>query len=170
MLTIWDMAKFLAVAMIVVIGISFGYATASDKSTDTAIKEATEQTMYKSINMGCLRVDEAITIDKATARSEFSDIYKELTNYESGVTNLYIYRMEGVTPMMATEAYQLIDVPLTRAFTLLKLNEPEEEEKVRSWENRIGIFEATSTTKPPTAEFEGFTQSGSDVEDFQCYG
>lgn len=147
--------------------ISFGYVLASDKSTDTAIKESTEQTMYKSINMGCLRVDEAITIDKEVARYELAKRYEQLTNYQDGETDLYIYRMEGVTPMMATEAYQLIDTPVNKAYKLLRLGN--DDKKAETWENNIGIFEATSTIKPPSAEMEGLTQNGDDVDDFQCY-
>ncbi|MGN4128076.1 hypothetical protein ACMGD3_24180 [Lysinibacillus sphaericus] len=141
---------------------------ASDKSTDTALKEATKQTMYQSINMGCLRVDEAITIDEVQAKEIFPQKYSSLTNYEDGETDLYIHTMDSVSPMMATEAYQSIDTPIHRAIKSLKSGN-ELKGKAKTWENSIGIFEATSTIKPPSAEYKGYTNEGNKVDDFQCH-
>lgn len=168
MITLFDFAKFLALSLFILLICSFGLVLASDKSTDTALKEATKQTMYKSINMGCLRVDEAITIDENQAKEIFPQKYATLTNFEDGETDLYIHSMDGVSPMMATEAYQIFESPMDKALKSLK-RDKESKGKTKTWENNIGIFEATSTEKSPSAEYRGYTQEGNKVDDFQCH-
>lgn len=167
MITLFDFAKFLALSLFILLICSFGLVLSSDKSTDTALKEATKQTMYKSINMGCLRVDEAITIDENQAKKVFPEKYETLTNFEDGETDLYIHTMNGVSPMMATEAYQTFESPIDKALKSLNPNN-DSKGKTRTWENYIGIFEATNINKPPSAEYKGYTQDGNKVDDFQC--
>jgi len=168
LITIFDLFKFLMLAFFILLLGSFGFVVLADKSTDTALKEATKQTMYESINTGCLRVDEAITIDKAHAKEVFPEKYASLTNYEDGETDLFIHKIDGVSPMMATEAYQSIETPLHRAFKFVKRGD-DLKGKAKTWENNIGIFEATSTEKPPSAEYKGYTKEGEYINDFQCH-
>jgi hypothetical protein len=138
----------------------------ADKSTDVALKEATEQSMYAGVNKGCLRVDENIVLDEEKVRQEFVSKYEKMVNYKAGTSNLYIHQLNGYAPLLAAEAYQTISTPFERYLNGLDGGGRSDENSVRAFQ--VGIFEATSLEKPITAEGIGDLSMPEEVDNFQC--
>lgn len=146
--------------------ISVGMLLSADTSTDNALKGATEQAMYAGVSKGCLRVDENIVLDEAIVKNTFRNTYEQLTDYEDGITDLYIHQFENYAPMLATESRQTINTPFTRWMNGLNKEDKSDENSVRAFE--VAIFEATSIQKPNSAEGLGNNGNVNEVDNFQC--
>lgn len=138
----------------------------ADTSTDIALKEATEQSMYAGVNKGCLRVDENIVLDEEKVKQEFVSRYEKMVNYTAGRTNLYIHQLNGYAPLLSAEAYQTISTPFKRYLNGLDGGNRSDENSVRAFQ--VGIFEATSLDKPISAEGIGDVGKPEEVDNFQC--
>lgn len=152
--------------LISLVVLSSGMLVSADKSTDVALKEATEQSMYAGVNKGCLRVDENIVLDKEKVKQAFRSKYEKLVNYKAGTTNLYIHQLDSYPPLLAAESYQTISTPFMRYANGIDNEDKSDENTVRALE--IAIFEATSLQKKVTAEGFGDIGNPNEVDNFQC--
>lgn len=146
--------------------VSAGMLVSADKSTDGALKQATEQSMYIGVNKGCLRVDENVTLNEKVTKENFKEKYASLVTYHDGYTNLYVHDFNSYPAMLSTEAYQTIKTPIKGWYNSLRNENLSDEDTVRSLE--VGIFEATSITKPKTAESLEDVGKEKEVDNFQC--
>lgn len=157
---------FFALLLISLVVVSSGMVSSADKSTDGALKQATEQSMYAGVNKGCLRVDENIVLNEEKVKQTFQKKYEKMINYKAGKTDLFIHQLDSYPPLLATEAYQTISTPFMRYANGIDNEDESDENTVRAFE--VAIFEATSLQKPVTAEGIGDVGNPNEVDNFQC--